>query len=249
MTHQRDARTGPREPGVDDSLRYRLMRIADRAVIHSLFRVRVEGLENWPAAPFCLVSNHHNGWDPLIVIAVTPATPRITWFGPREADFSHGFKNRVMAFFGGVIPFHPAMTTLTSAARAVRRVFDSGGVLGIFAEGRNGYRETEIQPFEDGAIAFASLAGVPIVPCVITGTIHLWLGKRLTVRIGQPILTQGVRGTAGRAQLTERVRDAMQTMLPPAEPPAPGAKPLRSFLTDLLNGRDDVRRRVETLGE
>jgi 1-acyl-sn-glycerol-3-phosphate acyltransferase len=226
------------------------MRVATRVVVHSLFRVRVEGLENWPAAPFCLVSNHHNGWDPLVVIAVTPARPRITWFGPREADFSRGFKNRVMAFFGGVIPFDPAKTTLSSAARTVRRVFESGGVLGIFAEGRNGFRETEIQPFEDGAVAFASMAGVPILPCVISGTIHLWLGKRLTVRFGQPMATEGVRGAAGRAELNKRVQDAMRAMLPRAEPPPPtGATLLRSFLTDMLNGPDDVRRRVETLGE
>jgi 1-acyl-sn-glycerol-3-phosphate acyltransferase len=250
MTHQRDARTGPRELAADDSLRYRLMRLAVRAVVHSLFRVRAEGLESWPAAPFCLVSNHHNGWDPLIIIAVTPAKPRITWFGPREADFSRGFKNRVMAFFGGVIPFNPAKTTLSSAARTVRRVFESKGVLGIFAEGRNGYRETQIQTFEDGAVAFATMAGVPIVPCVISGTIHLWLGKRLTVRFGQPIGTEGVRGAAERAELNGRVRDAMQAMLPPAEPPPPaGATPLRGLLTDLLNGPDDVRRRAQMLGE
>ncbi len=248
MTQRRAARTGPREPGVDDSPRYRVMRLGTRAVVHSLFRVRVEGLEHWPAAPFCLVANHHNGWDPLIVIAVTPARPRITWFGPREADFARGFKNRVMAFFGGVIPFHPARTTLTSATRAVRRVFDAGGVLGIFAEGRNGFRETEIQRFEEGAVTFATMAGVPIVPCVISGTTHLWLGKRLVVRFGKPIPSQGLRGAAGRTQLTEQVRAAMQAMLPGAEPPPPGRRPLGSILTDLLNGPDDVRRRVKERG-
>jgi hypothetical protein len=41
----------------------------------------------------------------------------------------------------------------------------------------------------------------------------------------------------------------MAAMLPTVEPPSPGARPLRGFLTDLLNGPDDVRRRVETLGE
>jgi 1-acyl-sn-glycerol-3-phosphate acyltransferase len=240
-------RTGPREPAVSDSRRYRVMRVADRLVIRSLFRIRAEGLEHWPAPPFCLVANHHNGWDPLMVMAVAPAIPRITWFGPREADFSRGFKNRVMAFFGGVIPFHPG-TTLTSAARAVRRVFEAGGVLGIFAEGRNGFRETEIAPFEEGAIAFATMAGVPILPCVISGTTYLWLGKRVDVRFGAPIPTAGVRGAEGRAELTDRVRSAMQALLPREEPPAPGPRPLRGLLTDLLNGPDDVRRREETLG-
>ncbi|HEX2193497.1 MAG TPA: 1-acyl-sn-glycerol-3-phosphate acyltransferase [Candidatus Limnocylindria bacterium] len=244
-----DQRTGPRQPGVADSPRYRLMRLANGAVVHSLFRVSADGLERWPDPPFCLVVNHHNGWDPLLILGVVPARPRVTWFGPREADFSQGFKNRVMAYFGGVIPFNPAKTTLTSATRAVRRVFESGGVLGIFAEGRNGFRESDIGPFEEGAIGFATMAGVAVVPCVIVGSTYLWLGKRVTIRFGDPIPTAGVRGAAARAELTERVRAAMRSMLPSHEPAPPGRRPLRGLLTDLLNGPDDVRRRLETLGE
>jgi 1-acyl-sn-glycerol-3-phosphate acyltransferase len=224
------------------------MRWGDRLLVHGLFRVRVEGLDRWPESPFCLVVNHHNGWDPMILIAVMPERPRVTWFGPREADFSVGFKNRVMAFFGGVIPFNPEKTTLTSATRAVRRVFASGGVLGIFAEGHNGYRETAIQPFEEGAVVFATIAGVPIVPCVISGTVHLWFGKPVTVRFGHPIPTEGVRGAAAREALTERVRAAMTAMLPEREPPPPGRRPLRG-LTDVFNGADDVRSRLDELGE
>jgi len=87
----RARRTGPREPGVDDSLRYRLMLAVDRLLVHALFRIRVEGRDRWPAAPFCLASNHHNGWDPLILVGIAPARPRITWFGPKEVDFSHRF--------------------------------------------------------------------------------------------------------------------------------------------------------------
>jgi len=242
-------RVGPREPGVNAGWRYRLMRWGVRLVVGALFRVRADGLDRWPTAPFCLVANHHNGWDPMILISIMPERPRVTWFGPKEADFSRGFKNRVMAFFGGVIPFNPEMTTLTSATRAVRRVFDTGGVLGIFAEGRNGFRESEVQPFEEGAIVFATMAGVPIIPCVIAGTTHLWFGKRITVRFGEPIATLGVRGAAARGELTERVRAAMAEMLPEHEPGPPGRRPLRAFLTDLLNGPDDIRRRVDELGE
>jgi 1-acyl-sn-glycerol-3-phosphate acyltransferase len=225
------------------------MRAADRLLVHALFRVRTDGLERWPAGPFCLVVNHHNGWDPLIVTAVTPARPRITWFGPKEADFSRGFKNRVMAFFGGVIPFNPEKTTLTSAAHAVRRVFEARGVLGIFAEGHNGFHETRIQPFEDGAVAFACLSSVPIVPCVISGTTWLWLGKRVEVRFAEPISTEGIRGGAAREELTQRVRAAMEALLPPTEPAAPGRRPLRDPLTDLFHAPDEAARRAAEIGE
>jgi hypothetical protein len=77
--------------------RYRFMRVADRPLVRWPFRIHEEGLDHSPDPPFCLVVNHHNGWDPLILICVNLAVPRITWFGPRETDFSHGFKNRVMA--------------------------------------------------------------------------------------------------------------------------------------------------------
>jgi 1-acyl-sn-glycerol-3-phosphate acyltransferase len=238
----RARRTGPRELSVSVTPRYRLMRWLVRAVVRPMFDVRVGGLERWPAPPFQLVANHHNGWDPLLVIAVTPLEPRITWFGPREADFGRGFKNRVMAFFGGMIPYDPAGATMTSAVRAVRRVFDAEGVLGIFAEGRIGFDETALLPFEDGATAFAVSSGVPVVPCAIVGSTDLWFRKRVEVRFGAPISADGARGREARATLERRVRDAIVELLPRRAAPLPRRRPL-AFLSDLLNGADDVARR------
>jgi 1-acyl-sn-glycerol-3-phosphate acyltransferase len=235
-------RTGPRELAVRVTPRYRVMWTLNRALIRLLFDVRTTGMEHWPQPPFQLVANHHNGFDPLLVMAATPLEPRITWFGPREADFSRGFKNRVMAYFGGVIPYHPEHATLTSAVRAVRRVFAADGVLGIFAEGRIGFREAELLEFEEGAAAFAAAAGVPVVPCAIVGSTRLWFRRRIEVRFGPPIATAEVRGRAGRAELEGRIRAAIAELLPPSEPMLPRARPL-VFLTDLLNGADDVARR------
>lgn len=238
----RSRRTGPRELNVEVTPRYRFMWGAIRLAIHGLFDVRVSGLEHWPAPPFQLVANHHNGFDPLIVHAVVPLEPRITWFGPREADFSRGFRNRVMAYFGGVIPYNPEKTTLTSAVRAVRRVFEANGVLGIFAEGRIGFRESELLPFEDGAAAFAVASSVPVVPCAIVGTTALWFRRRLEVRFGPPLWTDAVHGRQARAELDGRIRAAVADLLPTTEPRLPRRRPL-SFLTDLLNGAEDIARR------
>ena len=149
----RDAarRVGPRALSVGVTPRYRYLWALNRLVMRTLFRIDTEGLDRWPPAPFQLVCNHHNGFDPLLVLAATPMRPRITWFGPREADFSRGFKNRVMAFYGGVIPFNPEKTTLLSAARALRRGLVARRVHGIFAEGPVGFRETALQPLHEGA--------------------------------------------------------------------------------------------------
>ena len=241
MTSTGERRTGPRDASVRPTTRYRLMWFANRAVMRGLFDIRATGLEHWPEPPFQLVVNHHNGFDPLLVMAATRVEPRITWFGPREADFSRGFKNRVMAFFGGVIPYHPQNTTLTSAVRAVRRVFASGGVLGIFAEGRIGFLESELLPLEEGAAAFAAAAGVPVVPAAIVGSTRLWFRRRIDVRFGPPIAT-GARGRAGREALEREIREGVQALLPRTEPRLPRRRPM-SFLTDLLNGADDVARR------
>jgi 1-acyl-sn-glycerol-3-phosphate acyltransferase len=239
---ERAKRTGPRELSVAVTPRYRFMWGLNRLIVGLLFDVRATGLEHWPAPPFQLVANHHNGVDPLLVMSVAPIEPRITWFGPREADFSRGFKNRLMAFLGGVIPYHPAMTTLTSAVRAVRRVFEADGVLGIFAEGRIGFRESELMPFEDGAAAFAATSGVPVVPCAIVGSTDLWFRRRIEVRFGEPIETDAVRGRVARAALEARIRERIQVLLPDSEPRLPRRRPL-SFLTDLLNGAEDAARR------
>ncbi|MEO8252499.1 MAG: lysophospholipid acyltransferase family protein [Chloroflexota bacterium] len=245
---ERARRTGPRELSVEVTPRYRAMRWIDRLVVRLLFEISTDGLERWPPAPFCVVLNHHNGWDPMLAIAATPETPRITWFGPKEADFSRGFRNRLMAFVGGVIPYNPEKTTLTSAVRAVRRVFAAGGVLGIFAEGTVGFRETELLPFEEGAVAFAAASGVPIVPCVIVGSTFMWFRKPVTFRFGDPIPTTEARGREARAALDEEVQAAMRALLPKHEPRLPRRRPLR-FLGDLLTGPADLERRRAELGE
>jgi 1-acyl-sn-glycerol-3-phosphate acyltransferase len=245
---QRLRRTGPRDVSVAVDGRYRVLWTGNRTLVKMLFDVRASGIDRWPAAPFCLVLNHHNGWDPLLVMAAAPLRPRIIWFGPKEADFSRGFKNRVMAFFGGVLPYHPDRTTLTSAVRSVRRVFAAGGVLGIFAEGRVGFRETALLPFEDGAVTFAAAAGVPIVPAAIVGSTYLWFRRRVEIRFGPAISTDGARSREVRQAIETQVRDAFTELLPATEPILPARRPLR-FVGDLLTGRGELEQRRADLGE
>lgn len=222
--------------GVTVTWRYRLEWILVRTVVHLLFRVRGEGLDRWPAAPFQISSNHHSGWDPLLVLAISPLRPRVTWFGPKEVDFSKGFRNRVMGFFGGMIPFNPAKTNLGSSVKAVQRVFDSGGVLAIAAEGTLGFRESELLPLQDGATVFAALSGVPVVPCAIVGSSTLWLRKEVVIRFGEPIAVPRGGDRSARAEVAEQVRAGMARLLPAEEPVYPLRRPGSVFLTDLFNG-------------
>jgi hypothetical protein len=40
----------------------------------------------------------------------------------------------------------------------------------------------------------------------------------------------------------------MEAMLPEREPPLPGNRPLRGFLTDIFHSPDEVQRRLDELG-
>ena len=228
--------------------RYRTLWRTVRFFVGLLYRVRAVDSNRVPDAPYCLVLNHHSGWDPLLVTAVAPLAPRITWFGPKEADLTRGFRNKVIDFFGAAIPFDPAASSFTAVAHSVRRVFQAEGVLGIFAEGQVGFCETELLPFKEGAVIFATASRVPIVPAAIVGSTYLWLGRRVEVRFGDPISTEGARGHAGRADLELRVRAACQALLPETEPVLPRFRPLR-VLGDLFTGGPDLARRRAELGE
>jgi 1-acyl-sn-glycerol-3-phosphate acyltransferase len=240
---------GPHLLGVNVTWRYRFERTVVRLLVRLLFQIRAEGLEHWPDAPFQISSNHHSGWDPLLVMAVTPLRPRVTWFGPKEVDFSKGLRNKIMGFFGGMIPFNPRKTNLGSSVKAVQRVFDAGGVLAIAAEGTLGFKESELLPLQDGATVFAALSGVPVVPCAIVGSSTLWWRRQVVVRFGDPIPVARDGDRADRAAVGEQVRAGMAALLPDKEPDYPQQRPLGTFLTDLFNGPGERRRWREHMAE
>jgi 1-acyl-sn-glycerol-3-phosphate acyltransferase len=240
--------TAGRNPSVTVTARDRVIRFINGIVIRLLWRVRAEGLENWPKPPFCLVVNHHNAWDSQIVMAVTPASPRIVWFGPRTDDFTTGLINRVIAYAGVAIPIRRDGSDLMSAARTARQLLRNGGVLGIFPEGHAGYHESKVLPFEEGAVAFAAAAEAPLVPCAIVGANRLWWRARITVRSGPPVPTAGRTGKAERAALENEICDALIQLLPAEEPPLPRRRPLERFLTTVLEDKVERARRREQQG-
>jgi hypothetical protein len=74
------------------------------------------------------------------------------------------------------------------------------------------------------------------------GSTQLWFRRRIEIRFGPPLSTAGLRGRAERGDLELRLRAALEALLPAGEPILPRRRPL-SFLTDLLNGEEDIRRR------
>jgi 1-acyl-sn-glycerol-3-phosphate acyltransferase len=86
----------------------------------------------------------------------------------------------------------------------------------LFPEGTRS-RDGRLAALKPGALQFAVSAGVPVQPIAIIGSAPIlpkgaWGPHRsgtIEVRVGPPIPTADLRGSAGRKQLTEQVRAAL----------------------------------------
>ena len=211
-----------------------LTRAIIRVVAGCFFRLRVEGLERYPDGPAVLCFNHQSWLDPFVIAAAAPATPRLSMFGPREADMSVGWRNRTMGWIGIPVPFHPARNDLIGATRRTARVLDRGRVLYIAGEGRIHVGERALLPLSAGPAFFALRSHVPLVPVAVNGTGWLGFGRTLRLRIGEPIPVEGRPTKAAVEALTARLTADLLAMTAdfPDRPP-PGA--LWRRLTEMFN--------------
>ena len=113
-----------------------------------------------PPGASLLCANHESWADPFVLMAALPGRPRLYWFGPKESDMSRGARNRLIVWTGSAVPYKPAKTDLREATRRVGAVFDAGGRLLIFGEGRIHALEGELLPLAEGAVFFAMRSGV-----------------------------------------------------------------------------------------
>ena len=211
-----------------------LTRALIRVVVGCLFRLRVEGIDRYPAGPAVLCFNHQSWFDPFALVAAVPATPRLSMFGPREVDMAVGWRNRVMGWIGVPVPFHPAKDDLIGATRRAARVLERGRVLYIAGEGRIHIGERNLLHLSDGPAFFALRSHVPLVPVAVNGTGWLGFGRILRVRIGQPIAVDGRPTKTAVAALTARLTAdllALTADFPDREPPG---RPWQR-LTELFN--------------
>jgi HAD superfamily hydrolase (TIGR01509 family) len=205
------------------TLRYYVSRLAIMAVVRAYVRVRVEGRERLPGGPALYCFNHLNWTDPFMLMAALPLRPRLFFFGPKEEDMAVGGRNRLMSWTGSAVPYKPEKNDLLEATRRVRAVFEVGGVLGIAGEGKIQPVESNLLPLNEGPAFFALRSGVPIVPIAVNGTSWLTFGRRVRIRIGEPIPTSGRPTREAVADLTDRTWRQLHTILADAPDfPEPG---------------------------
>ena len=179
-------------------------------------KVTVEGKEKIdPRKSYIFVSNHLSYTDTPVVLGNIPANFRfmaksglfkIPLLGHHLRTASH-------------IPVslenpREAVRSLTEASRLIREHDIS--VL-VFPEG--GRTEGVLDPFKEGAAYVAIKAGLPIIPMALIGTREAMpmhgvaiRGGDVTIRIGDPISTQGLT-TRDREALTRRLRGAVTELL------------------------------------
>jgi 1-acyl-sn-glycerol-3-phosphate acyltransferase len=204
---------GPAVSPIRRTIRYWLARLVASVVTRGYLRVHLVGRERLPrgAAIYCF--NHMSWVDPFALMAILPFRPRLWFFGPKEEDMAVGGRNRIMSWTGTTIPYKPGKNDLLEATRRVAAVIESGGVVAIAGEGRIHVRESELLPLSEGAAYFAMRSGVPLVPVAIHGSSWLRLGGRITVEIGEPVLTAGRPSREAVEEATVRLTAALRAMV------------------------------------
>ena len=192
-----------------------LMRFLVWILIHSIYRVKTEGLEKIPVQGALIVAaNHVSFVDPLIIGGLVRRPVRFVMYHKI-------FKIPLLNFIfrtGKAIPIAPRSEDpeiLEAAYKKMRQVLKNEAVLGIFPEGGITY-DGEIQTFKKGIQKIIAEQPVPVVPMALC---NLWgslfsrkdkLHKRrprkfwqlIELRVGDPIPPEEV--TAERLEAEVR---------------------------------------------
>jgi len=209
---------------------YRVARVVLIPAVHVLFRFDIRGRENIPReGNFVLIANHLNWLDSFTVLMVFPAEPRVHFLGDTTILVTRRFQWWVVRQVGGFIPVDKNRHGDVTLFRHVDRALQRGGVVALYPEGQYGPREGEVLPFKKGFAHFAIDNHVPVVPVGLSGTKDVWLWKKIHVRIGRAIPSEGRTVD----ELVALGHDQLVSLIPPYTEPG-GIKLLRRFLTTLF---------------
>jgi 1-acyl-sn-glycerol-3-phosphate acyltransferase len=211
----------------------RLFRLLVKGLFRLAFKVRLKGLENLPSGQAIICVNHLGWADPFLPLLFFPVEPRIYVVGEKEVAHISTFRNRVIDKLEIMVSLDRDKPR--EALETMQDVLRRGGSVLIFPEGKLGEEEGALHELKHGASHLSIVSGYPLVPVGLTGTKELWLGRKLTVRVGKPIYASQIEGEmrdkirAGTAAL-----DASMRALLPGDHERARVKLLRRWLTKLL---------------
>lgn len=150
----------------------------------ALMLARYHGIRNIPAkGPFIVCANHRCVLDPYTVAVAF--RQQLYFMAKSELFTDHGPLAAAFLRIAGAFPVHRDSADMQSL-RDAESILKRGDVLGIFPQGKVVFDNTPFRP-KAGAVLVAAQAGVPIVPVSIWCKGPWRPGKRVTVRIGEPI--------------------------------------------------------------
>ncbi|NDJ20785.1 1-acyl-sn-glycerol-3-phosphate acyltransferase [Nostoc sp. B(2019)] len=127
--------------------------------------------------------------------------------------------------------------TLRQIDRIVVAILTRGDGMVLFPEGRLGNTEGNLHlPLKRGTVIYALRSGVAIVPLALIGTHDLYLGKELTIRVGEPLrFSQTTRPKRQEVETAlNALQNAMLTLLPKDYQEPTGTKLFRHFFNHML---------------
>ena len=172
---------------------------------HVLHRIRVVGRENLPAeGAYLFASNHISARDPVTLASVLPWDT--TALAKKEL-FDSKWTGWIMRGLKA-IPVERESGDMNSM-RACLNYLKEGHPLVIFPEGHR-YRDGQLHEFKTGMAFIAMRANVPLIPARIHTTYRPF--ARITLNIGAPVETGRLTGSQALADVTERLRAAVEAL-------------------------------------
>ncbi len=178
--------------------RQKIFQAFTKLIFFSLYRIRVEGLENWPREGGLVVVGNHVTWiDGQLLLIVAPRRTRVIAL---SGNFS-GPLRRWIAWFADVILISGGPKSIMRGLKNAKQAVIDGDCVGIFPEGGIS-RTGQIQTFKPGVMRVISGTGAPILPISINqtwGSIFSFAGggtiwklprsfrRPVTITIGRPI--------------------------------------------------------------
>lgn len=195
---------------------------------HGVARIEVEGRENLPGSgPFLLIPNHQSVLDPIFVQMSVPRNDIYTL--TKSTQFGRGL-------FRWVLPRVNAIPVRRfrvdpQAVRVVLRRLEAGEGICIYAEGERTW-DGALQPLRRGTIRVLLKAGVPVIPCGVSGSFDVWPRwsrriRRASVRIrfGEPMEFGAHHDRERREELLEPTMEALREALSELSGAPVGAAP------------------------
>lgn len=181
-------------------------------------KLKVEGLENLPEERSIIMYNHQSSFDILAFAAALP----IEWKAIMKKELLHvPFLGWVAKASGHYFVARDGSSRDTKEVKKIVSQIKSGPSVIMAPEGTRS-EDGRLLPFKKGGFLIAVLSGVPVVPMVIWGGMHIRKkgkfkmesDKTILVKVLKPInVSELPRGKQGREMLEEKVKTMMEDVI------------------------------------